>query len=82
MPLLICGAQGEKEIPIKKNTLRGTLEDKSETLLVIRTPEGQEQLFWLEDKWEGIPDRGTQVEVRFSLGEDSQVMTLLAIETI
>ena len=82
MPLLLCGAQGEQQSPLKKNILRGTLEDKSENLLVLRTPEGQDQLFWMEDRWEGIPDRGTQVEVSFSLRKDSQVMTLLSIETI
>lgn len=49
---------------------------------MIRTPEGQEQLFWLDRKRQGLPDRGEQVEIRFSLGEDSQVLTLLTIKKL
>ena len=81
--IAVCGRQSPRqrqpEIP---GTMKGILEDQNENVLVVRSRDGREHLFWMNGGITCPAENGDSVVVTYeeTMAEDSKVMTLLSLK--
>ena len=83
--LVCCGRQGpQKQQGKKQQRMIGILEDQNENVIVVKSPEGREYLFWMNGEINCPAENGDRVSVTYSgeSPENGKVMNLISVEVL